>query len=59
MDKDAGQKKKQKHVKLEDATKQLLNKAKAKILNDNPANDWVTDDETIRTALEHYLNGAK
>lgn len=44
-----------KTVKLEEDTRILINRARAKILSINPQQKKVTDNNVINTALKKYL----
>jgi len=44
-----------KNVQLYEDTRVLLNKAKAKIISEDPERLKVTDDTTIKVALSYFL----
>jgi len=44
-----------KTVKLEENTRVLLNRAKAKLIEENPETQKITDDGTINIALSKFL----
>lgn len=46
-----------KHAKLSEETRVLLNKAKARLLKDDPQVGRATDDLTIQRALKKYTEG--